>query len=712
MAVVDNPELLRFLREEASNARDDILDQQRAVAIDFYNGEPFGDEEEGRSQLVTRDVAEVIDYMVPSIMRTMVSGDKVVEFESNDQGGKQAADDATALIQYDLMRRQRGYRMLHDFLKAGLLEKSGVAKSWVEQRSERVEVEVPEDAVVLTPEGGAHLIDGTPVLDIVAGADERLIAAPDGIDVTPATVRAVIERPLPPLFRDMAVPNEEFGVSRDARSLDEAAYLYHKTRVSLATLIAMGYDPDDVQSLYDDGQPGTVVQQARDRDRTNAGDVQRIDTSRLVWLWEEYPLWSNSPDSEPQRMVVHRVGNTILSAEVYESGKPEDQPFEVWTPFPMPHRIVGQSLADKVMDVQRVRSVLLRQAADNLYQSNSPRVLVPENDQSPNLIDDLLTVRPGALIRYSGTVPPSAFAVPFTADKAFTAMEMMAGEKESRTGITRLNQGLDADTLNKTATGTALMQASGQQIEEYLARNFAEAVARVADRKRRLMKRYAALTRILVDGKYREINPQSWPDDMEVNVRVGLGTGRKDVRLQYRQMILALQQAAVQAKAPVGSWKGVYNNLSGIIADTALGNVTDFFTDPGDQPIQQDAQSPEMAAAQAKATIEAQKLQGDQQKQQAEIQMKARGQEIEREVKLAGVQASAEVQQWEAQQRVDRDQARAEAEAALAVQRLDFDMGLARERQAFDMELARERASGADSGGGLPAYRPGGELDK
>jgi hypothetical protein len=123
------PELMAWLRSEEVRCVDAKLDEQRKVAIDFYHGAPFGDEEEGRSQLVTRDVAEVIDYMTVSILRTMVSGDRVVEFEAERENQVDQAEAATELVAWQFMRAQPGYRILHDWLKAGLLEKSGIVKT-------------------------------------------------------------------------------------------------------------------------------------------------------------------------------------------------------------------------------------------------------------------------------------------------------------------------------------------------------------------------------------------------------------------------------------------------------------------------------------------------------------------------------------------------------------------------------------------------------
>lgn len=679
--------LVAFLREEERKAEDGVLEQERANAIEFYNGEPFGDEEDGRSQVVTRDVAEVVDHMVVNLLRTMVSGDKVVEFEHAD---KAAAEQATAAVMQEFYQGQDGYRFLHDWIKAGLLEKTSVAKCCVEEQPpKRIEEQLPAEGLVLLQQGG---------IEIVAAEEQ-----PDG------SFRVAYHQPQPARFRDYVSPNEETLIAADARDLDEdCAYLGFAKEVSLSYLAKRGFETDDLGA--DHGLNNDVLSQARNPNRNLITNGTRSGANRTVWYCEEYSQFDFDGDGIAERVLSHRVGNTILIRQDTDAPAVEvieEQPGVVWCPFPMQHRIVGQSLADKVMDIQRTRSVLARQALDNLYQSNAPRVSLNEDAIGDSTIDDLLTIRPGGVVRWKGGIKPEPIAVPFVAGEAFTAMEILAGEKESRTGITRMNQGLDADALNKTATGTALMQAAGQQIEEYLARNFAEAFARLMLKKYRLMKRYGSPMKVMVDGQMADVNPRQWPDDMNVQVRVGLGSGRKDQRLQYRLTVLELMSAAKEQGMRFVNEEGAYNMMKGVIADANLGSVRDYLVDPATLPPTEPAPDPKMAEAQANAMIAAEKQKADAQKAQNEHEAKMAQMQVDAQLaqqKLDGEQAiAAQKAQFEAQLARDK----ADFEARLAQEQADREWQLAQQQAARDAEIARQKQDAENS---LPKNRPGGDL--
>ncbi|ODU22769.1 MAG: hypothetical protein ABS87_00965 [Sphingomonas sp. SCN 67-18] len=71
--MIDVPaELLAFLRSEEARGQDPKIDDERAVALSAYKGLPYGDELEGRSQVVTRDVAEVTDFMLVGVLGTIM----------------------------------------------------------------------------------------------------------------------------------------------------------------------------------------------------------------------------------------------------------------------------------------------------------------------------------------------------------------------------------------------------------------------------------------------------------------------------------------------------------------------------------------------------------------------------------------------------------------------------------------------------------------
>lgn len=674
-------DLKNFLMSEEQRSLDTSLNEERAVAIDFYNGEPFGDEEEGRSQLVTRDVAEVIDYMTVSILRTIVSGNRVVEFEARNPSQQQAAEDATELVQWQFMREQPGYQILHDILKAGLLEKSGVAKTWAEPTFEMVEEVMTSSQIDAAFEAGDEsIVAFEPVPDAVEIEMDPLTGEQFATQVY--DVRRKV--PGPVIFRDSAVPNEEFRVSPEARTLDDALYIQHKTRKTLAWILEQdwGLTEEEVNTLWSDASDSVELSDARDgsRGRRDSEDAT-TGLNRQVWLLEEHVRWDYNGDGEAERLCIYRVGDHVLAVE-----EREDQPFVLWTPFPMQHRLIGQSLADKTMDIQRVRSVLLRQAMDALYFANSPRIAVNMDSADPNTIDDLLSIVPGAPIRYKGSQPPLPINMPFAAPNAFQALEFMAGERESRTGITRLNQGLDADALNKTATGTAMMQAQGQQIEEYLARNFAELLAELFEKKLRLMQRYGSPVSLRVGGEFKEIDPATIQGRMDMAITVGLGSGRKDQRLIHRMNVLEMQKQAMAEGLSLADEENLYNSAKGYIEDAGLGNVNAYFNDPATTQAEgaEDEPPPQVQAKMIEA-------QAKREQQEADLAFKREAKQLDMELKV-----------WERTLDIELAAAKTAEEAQIARERIIAEMDM------HMQSIAAKMASDAN----VPRFREGGSLSQ
>jgi hypothetical protein len=579
--------------------------QEQAMA--FYDGLPFGDEEDGRSQFVTRDVAEVVDHMVVSVLRTFVSGDHVVEFESGDAAAAQVTD----AVHYAFMRKQDGYGLLSDWLKAGLLERFAVVKTAAEEvkKTDRRTATVQADVLPTLMQE----------VDIVAATENEDGTFQVALERTATTKR----------FVDYFVPAEEFLFPARIRSLDTSTYLCHRTRKSRSDLIAMGYAADVVANLptengYDIALDGRRAQRFHDEPE-RAGT--RTDAAlQEVMFREEYVLFDADGDGVAERLKVCRVGDTLLAVD-----RVDEQPFVGFCPFPMPGRLVGGSLADKVMDIQRLRSILVRQALDSMYLANAPRTLVNESALGANTLDDLLTVRPGGIIRWKGAQPPTTIESPFAAQAALAMLEFASGERESRTGITRMNQGLDADALNKTATGTAMMIAKGEQMEDYVARNFANAVAQLFAKKYRLMRDAQLEMTVLVEGKAQQVNTADWPDELDVNIRVGLGTGRKDQRLAMRQMVVGLQAQALQAGLPIVSPKTLYNAGVGIVADANIGPAADYFIDPDTVAPQAPETPPEQT-----------KLQTDVAMRQAELELKRY--EVDQKLQLERERMALELQ--------------------------------------------------------------------
>lgn len=698
--------LLSYLQSEEMRALDASLNEDRKIALDFYHGRPFGDEMDGRSQLVTRDVAEVVDAMTVAIMRTVVS-DKVVEFEAREsedidapegedpaqmqmyrqavqKAGREAQDraqDATALVAWQFMRAQSGYRIAHDCLKAGLLEKTGVFKTWAEPTYEMVEGEALGSEI----DADEAIVAAEPIPD-------AYVMGPDGLLDQMYTVRRRVQGKT--RYRDEAVPNEEFRFSPEARELDDAAYIQHRTRCTLSALMKdHGITEAEAEVLWDDSNDTQSLSDARDegRERKDSETSYGKGINRQVWRKEEYTRWDMG-DGTDTLICVHRVGNTVLSIQ-----EVDEQPFVIWCPFPMHHRIVGQSLADKTMDIQRVRSVLLRQAMDALYFANAPRPYIDMAQCDENTIDDVLSIVPGSPIRGRGPNSVQFMTQPFAAPHAFTALEFMTGEREARTGVTRHNQGLAADTLNSTATGYKIQVEQGAQWEEYVARNYAEALAELFEKKLRLMKRYGAVEPIRTGGEFKRIDASSFEDEMDMTIRVGLGTGRKDARLQARMFVLEQQKEALMAGSSLVDEDKIYNSMAGIISDSALGDPNMYVNDPaqssgGDEGEKKDP-----------ATIEAEgKVQLEQQRQQFEQQKAAAQMELDADKSAAIVEAQREKSGLEAELARNK----AEFEADLAERKFQFEMQMAERKMLADIAMRQ-----ATQDATVPVNREGGRLD-
>ena len=317
---LDEAELLNILEEQWIQAEDyygsDIAEQQ-AAAIDFYDAKPFGDEEDGKSQIILPDVQDAVDHMTIQVTKPFISGDRVIEFEARDEDGAQFVDEATEAVSQTFMRGQNGFRVIHDWCKAGLKERYCVLKSMLEVERKTVTRRYQIDEEQLS------------VLD-----EETAASAQDYGDGSFVITKQ--EQVETPRFVDYTVPSEEFRFSRRARSEDDADYLAHACRKSRSDLVQLGFDVDVVYDL-----PAGTDALTFDRRATSRDEWMRTDNSnpsmQEVLLLEEYIRIDANGDGIAELLRVFRVDKTILDVT-----EVNDHPFTVWTPFPEPQAITSR----------------------------------------------------------------------------------------------------------------------------------------------------------------------------------------------------------------------------------------------------------------------------------------------------------------------------------------------------------------------------------
>jgi len=734
MAKMTDTKLLAIVNQRSTDVGllgGDTLSTERTTAMKYYRGDKFGDEQEGRSQVVSRDVAESIDATLPSLMRIFSSGDQVVLCEPSGPEDEDAAEQATDYANYVWSRVNPGFRIFYWWFKDALLQKLGIIKIWwdpvekvtreeyegiteaqARELRDNKDVEVVEESEPYDDEEGddytppANPALMPPTLPGMAGPGGVPVAASPlfglaGDDVRglpppmagmpgqpPMQLPAPMAPPGPPMLPmlpppkprlvDMVVlktnrigcicienvPNEEFGMTRTAISVEDADYTHHRKEVTLSDLRAMGFKQSQIDKIPSsdlialDGE-----KQVRfESEGGVAGDTGTMDpTMRKVTLTEAYLRVDYDGDGVAEMRKV-----TWASTQIFINEQIDENPFAACTPTLMPHKAIGLSMADQTMDLQRVKSTLWRNFLDNVYLQSAPALAV--NDDALVDINEWLTRRVGQVLRTKGA-PGAAFAplpTQFVGGEVFPAIEYIDTVREQRTGTTRYNQGLSADTLNKTATGiNMLQQASGQRIE-LIARAFAETGVKPAFRKIiKLASQYAKPEeKIRLRGKWVDMDPRAWADGFDMSVSVGLGTGNKETQVGHMMALLQLDQQIIMlqkgVQGPLLNAGNIYKKLEKLVQAMGMPSVEPFYSDP-ESPAMQQATAAQAQAPQKPPEVQMAEMAGQVQLQAAQLQQTT-------DLKKATLQTQADAQQAELDRQTELQTASIKAESARQIE--------------------------------------------
>lgn len=684
--------------------QDDELADQRTRSMDYYLGKPFGNEVEGRSQVVSRDVADTINGIMPSLLEIFCSGEEVVRFDPVGPEDEEAAEQATEYCNFVLTKDNNAFLYSYQWFKDALIQKNGFIKVYwdtvTRQTTEtyRAMPDIAFTALMAEVEAGA--------VEIVA--HQESVDPMTGQPVHFVRVRKSKSYGCP---RVENVPPEEFVISREARLGHPCRFMAHRCAKPISELYEMGYDRDKVDSIpaYN---ATNLNDEALSRDTIGESDTTLNESvinkaMRLVWITEAYIRVDYDGDglAELRRVVVGGDNAQVL----LENEEVDDDPFCVITPEIMSHRFFGRSVAELVEDIQLIMSTLQRQSLDNLYLTNAPMTEVVDNQVN---LDDLMTRRPGGVVRVKTAGAMREIVTPFVADAAFPMIEFLQGVKENRTGVTRYNQGLDGDSLNKTARGINTIMSAAQQRIKLIARIFAETGwKQLAQKTHALTVKYQNEPRIIrLRNKFVPIDPRNWSTQYDMTVSVGLGTGDRNTQAQQLEAMFPIDQAIIQmqggAQGPLLTMENIYNKLKRVMNLKGFKNEGEFYTDPaGAPPPPPPPPDPKLIEVQGKQQIEQQKLGLEQMKAQAEIaqgeqkmaleaQIKAKELEIkEAEIRLK--QADLIARAAEADQRMGLERDKATTDANLREREHGDKMGM--EREKLGETVAARRAAGAET---------------
>jgi len=660
--------------------------EQRAKAIEYYNRDPFGNEVEGRSQIVTGEVAEAIDGALPALLRVFTQSDDVVRFEPIGPDDEEKAKQATEYSNWVFMRDNPGVTIMHNWFKDALLSKVGTVKVYWDEKKE-VNTESyqnlsEEELAMLLSDEQFEIVsqEAIQIGEVPAPPtpEEMMMAQQTGVQPMPMmqpifsyNVKVKREEKKGKVVIEN-VPPEEFIISKKAKTVKDSPFCAHRKLVTRSELIAMGFPKDEVESLmsYED-LTFTPERVARYSVGEQPLERQSQDKSmQEVETFECYMRVDFDNDGIAELRRVFYAGQTILENEEIDY-----IPFCSICPIPMPHKFFGHSLADRTMDLQLIKSTITRQILDNLYLTNNARIAAVEGQVN---LDDLLTVTPGGVVRVKNPNALVPISVPPVASQSFPMLQYLDSVQEKRTGVSMASQGLDPNILqNTTATAVAAMQNAGAAKVELIARIFAEGGVRdLFENILHLLCKYQDKPRVIrLRGKYVSVDPREWSNQYDVSINVGLGTGNRQEQMAMLAMVLQKQEQIIGTQGVSGPLVGLSqyrSTLGRFIESAGFKDSSEFFREVTPEIEQQIAQAssqpqqdPNMQAIMAQ--VQAQ-IQADQARAQSDIQVQQAKAEadiaLQREKAAAAIQLEREKAQAHLELKVAEFQAEAQLKAA------------------------------------------------
>ena len=592
-------ELSAVVEQEVTAAQgsdSNLLSRQRASAMEYYLGEPYGTETQDKSAIVTREVLNTIEWIKPELMKIFASGSETVRFEPQNVSDVEQAQQATDYINYLFHRKNPGFTIIYEWLTDGLLQKNGIVKIWydTEASKQREEYEglSQMEFQMLVMGGDIEVVEHE-----VVEAEGNVV---EGQPPVPPTYNCVIVRTGACSGVKLAViPPEEFLISRKAKTIKDSPFCAHRTRMTISDLTAMGFSSAKLENISS-SDSGAVQFDDEVRARHRHDDTHREEqeinppdpSMREVWVIEAYIRTDFNQDGIAELRKVIQVGGTVLSNEEVDC-----MPFAGWTPIMISHKFHGLSMADLVMDLQKIQSQLMRNLLDNQYLTNNGRYEAVEGMVN---LDDLLTSRPHGVVRTKMAGAVRRLDVPQLGQTAFQMLDYVDNMVEKRTGVSERSQGLDPNLLsaNTTMGATSQVMTAAQQRIELIARVFGETGLTDAFRimYKLVIQNQTAGDMFRLRDKYVEVDPSSWIDRNDVSVVVGLGNGSKETEMmqlgqlfQEQQQLMNNPQAASLVQ-PVN----VYNLLEDQVKVFNKAQSGRYFTDPtSEQAMQQQQQQQE-----------------------------------------------------------------------------------------------------------------------
>lgn len=621
---MDESELISIVGSyvaQSSAYQETEVNKQMAEGLKYYYGQPLGNEVEGGSTVVSKDVSDAVDWIMPSLMNIFGNGEKVVEYEPQGPEDAEEAAQATEYVNYIYNTRCDGFSITYQWFKDALICKNGIVKHYWEETEE-------------------------PQFDYYAGLDEEaleLLLADEGIDLLEKSeamdgtfdvkVSKIVTKGE---IKIENVPPEEFLINNEAKSIKDAEFVAHRRQVTPSDLRKIGIPEEDIEMLnFSDENWGVQEQVYTARHSIDSTD-QLINSSainqeqRKIWLYECYIMIDYDGDGISELRRILYADNKILTNEEWDM-----KPFSALTPNIISHKFYGLSLYDQLKDLQEIKTTLLRNLLDNMYRINNGRYAVLDGQVN---MRDLLRSRSGGVVRekVSGAVRP--LETPKLPAESFQMLGYLDTLVENRSGASSRTNGMDDNVLHSNQASSAVNQimTAAQQKQKLIARVFAETgVKQLFSNLYSLITKYQDKEDVYrLRNKFVKVNPASWRTKHNVIVMTGIGNDNKDQQLLHLQRMWEMTQGIINSGGMniLTDYEKLYNLLVETTKNAGYRNYDDFWKDPTTPEAQQAIKA--LMEAQSKPSPDEIKANAEAQSKQAKSQNDARSLQVDAEARM------------------------------------------------------------------------------
>jgi len=623
---------------------------------------------EGRSSAVSTDLAEAIETVLPDVIEVFIGGDDVATFIANDEQDEAQAVTETESVNHVVFTENEGFLIFYTAFKDALMNRTGLFHWWWEEsEDEETYSGPPAELAVQLMQGGIDISEAE-----ITENDDGTVT----VEVPYIKGKVCIQ----------AWPSEDFTVAAETTTLRDTTYCAARSRQRIQDLIANGIDAEKARALPAYVRPDTVNQT---RDEAGEHDYSQEGGNGDLRMVEVRYHYIRLLDEDENKLCLHRVTTDSEETVLLDKEEVPQIQFGAITPYINAHRFYGESVADKLFEVQKIKTALLRMQLDSGYFALNQRMEVSDAGSNEHTIADLLRNAPNVPVRSAtgdAVRPISAGGLNFD---VLSALEHASTMGESRTGIVRNAQGLNPDTLHDTAKGAIALMTAAQKRVRMIARIFAETGVKDMflgvretlrqgygqegedGKKRRMRPMNAKLSK-----GWQAIDPTKWPERSGMSIEVGVGSAGKEHDLMVATEGLQIARELVMQQGgldgPLVTAESLHNRLMKWSRAAGEKNPEKYWPDPSKAEPQEPKPDPEMAKVQAQLQIE-------QQKNQGQLQLQA-----------ATAQADAQIQSAKHQADAQASEAQAERAHQLAVLKVQGELQLKRETTEAELAMKRE----------------------